>query len=982
MRLALSEGCSPDRILFLVPNRTQKMALQEALTKRLLIDEGLPALVEVPVYTWHGFAYHLVTRHYDKLGYPEPPVLLTSPEQWGDIREALAGESELDWPHYRHLLRSPGFVDEVVDFCIRAEQRLLEESDFEALVDARPEYAEIVRFFKEHRTRLHSSARIDYPTFLADATDLIARYDDVRAQLHRRFSHILVDDGQELARVQQRLLHFLAGFAGFSAEPAPHPPRSLVVAADPDSAIETFRGAEPGWLGSFAGQLGDHDAVTLTTSYRLGREAGPLLTNFVTAGNESHHRPAIFAGGSGLEVRHLQNLAAEVAMVAAELRRAHLIDKIAYEDMAILLTSPGAMLPPLERALAGLEVPYSVAVPDRPLEQEPAVRAFKILARLAFDQAPDDDTVRDALRSSFSRLEDRDVRDIERAARAAHRPLAAFAESLDGNVPEDIAVKVGELRALRDLLRAQADLPADAAFYAVWRSAVAFRDLQDRAEAGDDTANRDLDALVAYSRSLGRFVERRRGRGTLAEYLRAVGRADFGADPWLPQARSGTGVKILSFHAAKGGQYDLVCVAGCVDGAIPKGRRARGLFDPYFLDEDSPVERAHRNEMEDRRVFYVALTRSTGRTIVSTSPGASRRAQPSRYLIDLFGELPERTGAPDLGPLTFSELAAELRRTLTDVAGDPAERVAALAALESVCKSDPNCLAAQPAEWWWRWDWTQGAPSIRAQQPDAEDLPADKLRTSYSRISKYENCGLQYVLSQVLGLDPESSHQMAFGTWMHQIFEDIEKEPSPQQQASGRRHLEDPPAIMLRYEELFKESVFPNQAIARQFRRDGVKMLKNYWDKLRVRRVLEVEHKFKVDFDGHLIRGRIDRVDKAGKNILVSDYKTSRYTAGWQEARDSLQLAIYYLACKQDPAIAQHGEPAAMQLVYPFRLYRDQVAVRAQKPGEAEAALERLPDMIAGVLAEDFRPRPEADCFFCKFKPLCPLWVDGKELTQ
>ncbi|CAN5704250.1 ATP-dependent DNA helicase [soil metagenome] len=977
LSLALGGSSTADRILFLVANRAHKMRLQDRLTRRLLVDEGLQALVEVPVYTWHGLAYHLVSRHYDRLGYPEPPVLLTSPEQWGDIREALAGEPPTSWPTYAHLLRSPGFADEVVDFCLRAEQRLLDESDLQALVRARPEYAEIVRFFTEHRARLRSSARMDYPTLVADATKLIANDQDVRRQLRRRFSHILVDDGQELAPVQQRLLRFLTGF---TEGPAEGDGRSLVVAADPDSAIETFRGAEPGWLGSFAARLGDHDTVRLATSYRMGPDAGLMLTRFVGAGSESAHRPTDFAGRSSIEVRQLHNLAAEVATVGAELRRAHLAEGIPYEEMAILPTPPGAMLPPLERALSGLEVPYSVAVPDRPLEQEPAVRSFRVLARLALHEAPDDDVVRDALRSGFSGLEDHEVRDVERGARAERRPLAAFVASPSGRLPEGIAAKIADLRVLSDILRAHADSPADAAFYAVWQSAGVFRRLEQRAAAGDDMANRDLDALVAYSRSLGRFVERRRGRGTLGEYLPAVGRADFGADPWLPPERSGSGVKILSFHAAKGRQFELVCVAGCVEGAIPKGRRARGLFDPYFLDEDNPVERAERNEMEDRRVFYVALTRSTGRTIVTTSPGASRHKQPSRYLVDLFGELPRRQSAPDLGPLAFSELAATLRRSLADVEQGAPERIAALVALGQICESDPACLAARPDEWWWRWDWTDGAPSIRAQQGDDEELPPDKLRTSYSRISKYENCGLQYVLSQALGLDPESSHQMAFGTWIHQIFEDIEKDPGPEQQRSGRRRLESPAAIMTRYEELFDESIFPNQAIARQFRRDGLKMLENYWERLRKRRVLEVEHRFKVDFDGHLISGRIDRVDKAGKNILVSDYKTSRYTAGWQEARESLQLAIYYLACKQDPVIAQHGEPAAMQLVYPFKLYKDEVAVRCQKPEEAEAALAKLPKMIEGVLEEDFRPKPEADCFFCKFKPLCPLWVEGREL--
>ena len=70
-----------------------------------------------------------------------------------------------------------------------------------------------------------------------------------------------------------------------------------------------------------------------------------------------------------------------------------------------------------------------------------------------------------------------------------------------------------------------------------------------------------------------------------------------------------------------------------------------------------------------------------------------------------------------------------------------------------------------------------------------------------------------------------------------------------------------------------------------------------------------------------------------------------------------------------------------MQLVYPGApLSRGEVAKRSQTPEEAEEAIKRLPALIEGVLAEDFRPNPEADCTWCKFKPLCPLWAEGKEL--
>ena len=286
---------------------------------------------------------------------------------------------------------------------------------------------------------------------------------------------------------------------------------------------------------------------------------------------------------------------------------------------------------------------------------------------------------------------------------------------------------------------------------------------------------------------------------------------------------------------------------------------------------------------------------------------------------------------------------------------------------------DPSCSSAHPSEWWWRWDWTDGAVPIRVQQADPDDdLPQDKLRTSYSRISTYDNCGLQYLCSVVLGLDPESSHNMAFGSWIHKIFEEIE---------TGVIPPGDWPALRARYNELFDDSVFPNRAMARQFRRDGQIMIERYLTQLKPGEATRAEMSFKVHLEGHRITGRIDRVDRVGKNLIVTDYKTSRHPVQWEEAKQSLQLAIYHLAATSDPELSALGQPTSMQLVYPGApLSRGQVAKRSQTPEEAEEAIKRLPGLIEGVLAEDFRPNPEADCTWCKFKPLCPLWSEGKEL--
>ncbi len=963
--VALARAASADRVLLLVPNRATKVALQQHLLRRLLFDEGIPAVVEVPVYTWHGLAYHLVSRNYDRLAYAEPPVLLTSPEQWSAVREALAAEDPAAWPHHGHLLSNRGFVDEVVDFMLRCEQALLEDDDLDAIVRRRPNWAELVRFVRMHRSHMRDLSRVDYPTLLRDAAELIARHDDVRDQLQRRFTHILVDDGQELASVQVAMLRFLGGFLERD-----DPERSLVVAADPDSSIEHFRGADPGWLGSFATSFGPHDTVTLPETYRLGEDAFRRAVAVVQRTSPGLHRPLRCAGAATLEAHRYATLAAEAEAVARLLREEHLASGTAYEDMAILMTSPRAMLPVFERALDALQVPYTISAPDRPLEREAVVRAFIELARHAYGERSDE-RLRDLLRGPLIGLEPAAVRELERAARVAGTSLCdrLDAEPLAG----------GQLTELCELLRADRDAPADAAFFHVWERSHAFAELRRRARSDlSDPANRDLDALVAFARALGRFVERRGGRGTLPEYLEAVGRADFGSDPWLPPERRGRGVEVLSFHAARGREWDVVAVCGAIEGAIPKGRRAQGLFDPYLLEDDDPVARIRRQEAEDRRVFYVALTRARRRCVLTMSPGAGRKALPSRYVGEVMGEIPQVEPVPEGPPLTLAEAAARARRELCDPGAPPERRVAALALLQRVWEADPTCRPARPEEWWWRWERTEGAVPIHAIGQD--DVPPGKVRTSYTRLSRYDNCPLQYLYDVVMGLDPEVGPSLHFGRWIHEIIEDCEREPTEEARRLGRRHLRDWNEVVTRYEEVFDPSVFPHEVIARQHHADGLKMLANYWNHVHPRAPVLCEHSFRMELDGHVITGRIDRVDKRGKSLVVSDFKTSRRAIGYDEARRSLQLALYYRAAQLDPELAALGKPVSMQLVYPFQLSRGTVTKRCQEPDEAEEVLEGLPALLEGVANEVFAPSPEADCTWCRFKPICPLWPEGREL--
>lgn len=932
--LATRCGVEPHRILLLCSSRSYSVKARDRLARAL----PHPATVEIPVYTWHALAYHLVTRYHAALGYAEPPVLLTAAEQWGAVRELLEREDPQHWPRWGARLRERAFVDEVADFCLRVEQRVDSPESLAALAVARPDWEEVIRFVDVYRARLRARSRVDYAQLLAAAARLLAQDGSVADALRERFPHVMVDDGQDLGPVHRELLGHLQT-------------ANLVVAADPDSGIESYRGAEPDWVYGFETWFGPHRRLILNAGRRVGAPLGPALNRLAGySDTQAPHRPRDHAGHvTEFECRQYPSTVEEVTAAARELRRLHLFQGIAWEEMAVLVSRPRYLLAPLQRALEHCEVPYRPLQGDRPLALEPAVKCFLDLVRVSLGEGPPR-LLPDLLTSPLVDMDYGDRRALEREAWRTRRPLQEVVSQ---------APQAQELTRLTGLVREHA-ARAGECFWQVYSHSRYYQGLQERALADPgDPANASIDALVAFSRSLERFVERRRGSGSVAEYLSEAARADFGADPWLaPASGEMPGVAISTFHGAKGRQWEVVMVIGCLDAWIPKGHRSQGVFDPYLLQMPDAVNRELAAIAEDRRTFYVAASRARQKVVFTAAPPGNGRSQPSRFLTELAGEVPAPATASGTPALTLGELSAGLRRCLLQRRSSQAQQVAAVIALSEIPGTDPS-------GWYGRPGWTSGeVPLVEGE-----------LRTSYSRLSVYENCGLQYVLQSVLGLDPASSHSMKFGTWIHALFE-----------AWHDGRIADPQTLQEEYDRLFDEAIFPNATIARQFRRDGLKMLEVFFNHEAVSgpHVLP-EQEFSFPYAGAVLRGRIDRLDRKnkGRTVVLTDYKTAKWAPSYTEAQSSLQLAIYHLAAREDPGLAGLGEPALARLVYPGSFRRDgSYQVLTQNAEEAEKVIARIPQIVASVKQEDFRPNPHANCHFCRMRPLCPLFPDGREVGQ
>lgn len=937
----IESGADPERVLLITLNRRAAREARDVLLKRLA--RSLPAL---QVHTAHSFAYGVLGRRFDELGYAEAPQVLTAAEQYATVRELLLNDRAALWPRLDPLRTVRGFAREIADFVLRAQERLYAPAALRAEVgrSGREAYGEVADFFERYLEVMSASNRVDFAGLLHQAVVALQgglREDD-------RADHLLIDDYQDITPAAEAIVAALAEGAS-----------STLVTADPGGHVFGYRGGSLEPLHRIDAVLGP-ERVELDGAARLDVAALAAL-------DEPSATPPD-APPARVEARCYVHPGEEADAIAHELLRARVDDRVAWERMAVIVRRYGEYLMALRHALTRHGIPFVVLGEASAVAAEPANRPVIELLRYAIFPERRDDLLEPVLSSPVCGLDPHASRRLRRAAR--HRGIRLYELVHDADLDDldaDLREAVERFRMLVAGLEERAPTdPPDDVFFWLWSN------LPHAATLVAEERHRDLDALSALGDIIGRFTERRGEGARMIDYLETLEAAEFGPDPWvLPEERRPHAVQVVSAHRTHGLAFELVCVAGCVEGEFPAPRRASALVDiDDLIAPRGPAERHRESLAEERRLFRLAVTRATGRTILfaSESPSGMNPRTPSRYANRIGFADWSRDGSggrveSEWSPSGANEasslrsLEAELRSSLADASAAAPARLAALAALPRT--------GADPATWWGSRDWTEpGLPLYEAE-----------IRTSYSRLSNMEDCALKYLYEVEMGLDPEQSFQMWLGSVIHDIIDRVQRGEIARDEETIHAALAD----------AWRPELFPNRAIEHRRRLDAQEMLRR-WMKGEQAQVEHSEVGFEYPLGDAVIRGKIDAIfGMSNGNLRLVDYKTSRWAPPKEEVEGNLQLAAYYLAMRRDENLkALRKKTGYLQLSFLGSLYGEGFAVRGFPPREGyeEWAEQTITDLVAKIRAESFAPNPSADCMWCEFKPICPLWPQGGEAVR
>ncbi|MEW2375436.1 PD-(D/E)XK nuclease family protein [Micromonospora sp. NPDC047812] len=708
----VAEGVDPERILVLTFGRRDATALRQRIEARVA-EDGHRVLREPLVRTLPAYAFGLLRRAAAERGEPSPR-LLTGPEQDLIIRELLdvvgeaPDEDPVGWPEdLRPALRTRAFAAQLRDLLMRAAERGVGPVELARLGEklGRADWPAAARFLREYVAVLalrdvsnRGSVAYDPAELVRAATGMLLDDPELLAAERRRLAYVYVDELADTDPAQQDLLATVAGGG-----------KPLVAFADPDSSTYAFRGADPAGVTTFPHRFRTASGapaaqVVLTTSYRAGPRllaaSGRLARRL--RGPAAHRRlhPLPDAPPGSVEVRTFRSATSEAAWLAHALREAHLLGGVPWSEMAVLVRSTGRQLPSLQRALHAAGVPTVVHGEDLPLHLQPAVAPLLLLLRCALEPARLDEEAAVALLHSplggADPLAERRLRQGLRALALAggdRRPSGelivealrdpAELAGIERHWAEPAQTVAGLLAVAREAA-ARPGATAEDVLWAVWRAS-GLAELWSAATArgqtvtgeGDvarrrraEAADRDLDAVMVLFDAAARFTDRLPGARTEVFLDHVLGQ-DLPADTLAPTADRGAAVRLLTAHAAKGLEWDLVAVAGVQEGVWPDLRLRGSLLGSERLVDVLAGRTAGAGAVaalvgqtsalldEERRLFHVAVTRARRRLLVSAVASAAvggddHEEQPSRFLYELGPTDPPAPGggpaSPDGGP--------------------------------------------------------------------------------------------------------------------------------------------------------------------------------------------------------------------------------------------------------------------------------------------------------------------------------------------
>ena len=897
---------------------------------------------EVVLSTFHSFCLNQVLLQVN-------PGLkaFDNVDHWILLRRNMA---RLGLEHFRRLAEPGQFLSDFVQFFERCQDELVKPDDYERWVaqlraryeKEKPQLGEEARAAQEKELALQEEIARAYRasdallrdrggvTFGGHLLETVRELETNRALLallRERFRYILVDEFQDTNIAQLELLWLLAGGH-----------RNLVAVGDDDQAIYRFRGASFGsftiFLERFAGaRAGATDAARhirlLTQNYRstqrVLRVAGQVIAQnekspLLPAKLLSTHKP----DGEKVRIVELGSPAEEACWVADEIERLHRAGE-RWGSQAVLYRMH-AHRDLLVEELRARKIPFVIR--NLSILGNRLVRDLLAYLRLVANPSDNVACARVLAAPGWGFQAADLVRLAERASKSRGMAIWDALESAQGEL-----VFTHDGRKTAELIDFVIGLRKKT-------KRVRASEVFDELAAGLDLGVEAREEDRKYLTRLREFVREwemkseEKSLAALVEYLEYFEQA--GGQINLEEETEPDAAQLMTVHAAKGLEFDHVFVIRLVNGAFPARKREPVLeFPEELMKEERPQGEFHIQE--ERRLFYVALTRARNRLTLTTI--LNKRSKPSPFVDDIKMDA-------QMAQAHVQQIAPQVR---------PKPRPAARSQRTSneLFAADPGAsrVYSRIAEWAERF------------HPAA----VEPLQLSASAIDTYQSCPQKYLFQSVWSIRSGPQAAMTFGSVMHNTIRQFIAELRKKR----RLAWEEVEGI---YQREWSSAGFEDEYQEQAYKKEGLEQLQAFYESVMQEPpdAIAQEKYFELPMENNVVvTGRIDQINRLGpEGEEVVDYKTGKPKVE-RDAQKSLQLSIYALAAREQLDL----NPA--RLVF-YNLKSNDAVASSRDSTQLDEARQKVQEVAADIRAGEFPARPGFLCKYCEYEAICPAHEDAE----
>ena len=909
----------PDEILAL----TYTDNAADEMKKRVRAELASQTGDSLQAMTFHAWCNGLLDRRGKRFD------LLDDKDLWVFLRRRIR---DLQLKHFVRAANVGQFLTDLLDFMRRCQDELVGPEQYAQYV-ARLERGEIplprvtstkkqaelqapevldrcreiARVFAEVERLLEEKNLGTFGHMITRAHALLHNEPALLEEERRGIRFLLVDEFQDANFAQAEILSLLAGGEA-----------NVFAVGDPDQAIYQFRGASSEAFNLFARCFRNPKFVVLGKNRRslspiLRCAFGIVNANppvFAQKGSpvayrrtplESQREEAARQEGQAItaapaEIVTWRDKEVEASALARSIQKTRKEERCRWSDFAVLYRQHNHR-DELVRELMERNIPFSIEGLN--VLDTPEVR--DVVACLTAAVSPGDaaSLFRVAALPQF-KIEPAGLRAAMRAVRRDELNLRTVLEKLPNGAAVLQSVDEAHAELNKEGIRA-----ADAVGYVIRKFAL-----------------QQAKTVVAFLKYVESWQEKAIAEsGSPAEFVEYLDYfSQAGGSIALPAAPGDT-VQLMTANAAKGLEFRHVAILRGSSPWFPCHPREPLVAFPTELrsSELSSADDKILHEEEERRLFYVAMTRARDTLAIYAHQGRSKKDPvPTKFVREFMA-------LPALKPFWIRRQAAAVQDTLF---GEE----------EKIAIESSNVAA-----------WLLMPPSANFVTG-----------LSASAIEIYEECPLRFKLEREWNLPRDVSAALQYGAAMHRVlrtFYDAHR--------FGRKISD------AELQEQFRQDL-ASTGIADRYQydlylRQGIEQLQQFLEVARATPppdVVETEYRFEMQIGSAKVTGRVDRVDRVGDAVAIVDYKTGK-AKSQDDADDSLQLSLYGLAARE-----AWGKRAQSLMFY--NLESNTFIVTTRNDAELEEAKARVEEAAGKIAAGDFHPKPGRHCGFCPYRNLCP----------